>query len=132
MNPKLQFLMQQFERAISKLDEVLRAEYSEITRDSAIQRFEFTFELCWKALKAYAEDMGSAEIYYPKEALKSAFQLKLLDDEQGFLRMLKNRNLTSHTYNESVANGIHQSLPQDLVLMRETLSRLKAKLGLQP
>jgi len=41
-----------FKKAYLELNEITNInEKSEITRDAAIQRFEFTFELCWKTLR---------------------------------------------------------------------------------
>ncbi|MEB3222998.1 MAG: nucleotidyltransferase substrate binding protein [Candidatus Sericytochromatia bacterium] len=41
-----------FENALMRLSEVLaRDPADDIVRDAAIQRFEFTFEACWKAIK---------------------------------------------------------------------------------
>jgi hypothetical protein len=41
--------------AIARLEEALALPKDAIVRDSAIQRFEISFELCWKFLKAYLE-----------------------------------------------------------------------------
>ena len=38
-------------RAVSAFQEILDEDLSPIVRDATIQRFEFTFEACWKALK---------------------------------------------------------------------------------
>jgi predicted nucleotidyltransferase len=45
-----------FERATSRLEEALVLPKDDIVRDSAIKRFEISFELCWKFLKAYLEE----------------------------------------------------------------------------
>ena len=39
------------EKAIERLRDILNQERNEYVRDGVVQRFEFTFELCWKALK---------------------------------------------------------------------------------
>jgi len=39
--------LDEFERAIQRLDEALSQPKDEFIRDSVIQRFEFTFELSW-------------------------------------------------------------------------------------
>src|SRR5690554_5023052 len=45
--------IKQFGHALTRLEEALTrsAEYDDIVIDATIQRFEFTIELCWKALK---------------------------------------------------------------------------------
>jgi hypothetical protein len=49
-----------FERAVARLDEALALPKDPIVRDAAIQRFEISFELCWKFLKAYLEEEHNA------------------------------------------------------------------------
>ena len=49
-----------FDRAVIRLAEVLALPKSDIVRDSAIQRFQISFELCWKYLKAYLEEEHNA------------------------------------------------------------------------
>ncbi len=87
----------------------LAAAKTEWTRDSAIQRFEFTFELAWKATASVARDQGLAP-NSPREAFKAAFSLGWVDDEPLWLRMLDDRNRTTHTYNEAVAEEIYARL----------------------
>jgi hypothetical protein len=48
---KLDALKNQYQKAVKRLDEILKEEKSDIVRDSAIKRFEFTFDLSWKLLK---------------------------------------------------------------------------------
>ena len=44
--------------ALDRLDDALAQPKTEWTRDSAIRRFEFTFELAWKAVATVAEAQG--------------------------------------------------------------------------
>ena len=74
--------------------------------DATIQRFEFTFELTWKFLKDYFLERGM-DLNFPKEIFQQAFAVKLIDYEEKWLAMLNDRNLTSHTYNEKLANEIY-------------------------
>ena len=48
----------------------------------------------------------------PRLAMAAAFQLGLIQDEATWLRMIKDRNLTSHVYNEKTANAIHDRVVQ--------------------
>jgi nucleotidyltransferase substrate binding protein (TIGR01987 family) len=61
--------------------------------DSAIQRFEFTFELAWKKVKTFCNDQ-TIEVYSPREVIKTAFQIGLIDESLMWLEMLKLRMST--------------------------------------
>jgi hypothetical protein len=64
--------------------------------DGTIQRFELTFELFWKTVRRLLARQG-VEANSPKAVLQQAYRLRWLDDEQAWLALLKDRNLTSHT-----------------------------------
>ena len=51
-------LIQSLGSAILRLSEALRQPEDEFIRDAAIQRFEFCFELLWKAIQALARLEG--------------------------------------------------------------------------
>ena len=69
-----------------------------------IQRFEFTFELAWKLMKSYAEYQGTdKEIMGSRDAIRWAFENKLIADSNIWMEMVKRRNDTSHAYDEDTA-----------------------------
>ncbi|MBI2267768.1 MAG: nucleotidyltransferase substrate binding protein [Armatimonadetes bacterium] len=100
--------IEQFGQALSRLKEIqgMDLEQKAVLRDATIQRFEFVFELCWKCLKRCLFVEG-IESYTPKETLRRAYQSHWLEDEQLWLDMLDDRNLTSHIYNEETAAEIY-------------------------
>lgn len=56
-----------FKKAYNRLTEGLNLEpQNSIIIDGVIQRFEFTFELSWKLLKAYLEYQGYAGANSPR------------------------------------------------------------------
>jgi Nucleotidyltransferase substrate binding protein like len=55
--------------AAARLEEVAALPQTDIVRDAAIQRFEFTFELVWKTLQLYLEHEG-LESGGPRAVLK--------------------------------------------------------------
>ena len=65
MSEKLHNQLRLLETAISRLEKALAQPMDEFIRDSAIQRFEFTFELLWKSVKTYAEEAG-VEVFSPE------------------------------------------------------------------
>jgi len=120
------FSQEDFKKAIIKLEEVLIIEKTEIVRDSAIVRFEFCFDLAWKTIKNYAKDQGM-ECYSPKECLKSAYQLKLIDDQDGWIKMANDRNLIAHLYKEAQAEKLYSSLLEYLELFKKLANSLAEK-----
>lgn len=81
---------------------------SRLEKQGLIQSFEFTHELGWKVLKDYLEQQGIGDLIGSKDATRSAFQNGLVEDGQAWMDMIKARNLTSHTYNQDVAEAIEQ------------------------
>jgi len=112
MKDKTENLKKQLKKAFAKLDESLNLPKTEIVRDSAIQRFEFTFELLWKTFKAMLEEKGAKELYFPRDVIKEAFRAKLIEENEEWLDMLESRNQTSHLYKEAMAEKIYNQLPK--------------------
>lgn len=81
---------------------------SQLEKQGLIQSFEFTHELGWKVLKDYLEDQGFSDLVGSKDATRTAFQNGLVQDGQAWMDMIKSRNLSSHTYNQDVADAIEQ------------------------
>lgn len=76
---------------------------TELERAGIIQFFEMTFELAWKVLKDYLESEGYM-VKSPRETVKQAFQIGLIDNGHIWIDALSNRNLTTHTYDEELAS----------------------------
>src|SRR3990167_9936252 len=99
----------QFERALAQLKKAIDQPKSEYIRDAVIQRFEFTYEFAWKALKAYLKRQ-EIQVLSPKETLKAAYQQGLIEDANAWSELHLKRNLTSHTYDETLAEAIYEYL----------------------
>ena len=67
------FITKDFKKTIQNLKEVMNLEKTDVTRDSAIKRFEICFDLAWKAIKIYVKEQG-IECYSPRACVKTAFQ----------------------------------------------------------
>ncbi len=99
----------------SRLAEAVAQPESELIRDATIQCFEFTFELVWKTVKLYLERQGH-ECGGPRPTLKKAFAENLIptpEEADHWLQMLEERNLTTHAYDEALANQIYQHIVRD-------------------
>ncbi len=102
-------LLESLRAAVERLGEALAAPETDLHRDAAIQRFEFTFEIAWKTvqktLRAHNIDRNS-----PKDCIKAAWSQGWIHDEEEWVTMMKDRNLTSHTYKEELAREVYSRL----------------------
>ena len=92
--------------AIERLNEAIEDSNNyklETLKDSVIQRFEFSLELSWKALKNYLNSQGILEATTPKQTIKEAFGIGILENGQVWLDMLNDRN-------QSDANEIYENI----------------------
>lgn len=86
---------------------------SKLEEQGLIQAFEYTHELAWNTLKDFLEDRGALDLYGSKDATRSAFKLGLIEDGETWMDMIRSRNLTSHTYDESTAAAIVAAIIQN-------------------
>ncbi|WP_395476677.1 HI0074 family nucleotidyltransferase substrate-binding subunit [Rickettsia endosymbiont of Pantilius tunicatus] len=108
---KVNIKLEKFRKALIKLEAIYLKEVKEDEAyvDATIQRFEFTFEFAWKFLKEYFAQMGIV-LNYPKEVIKEAYAVGIINDEALWVHMLLDRNMTSHTYNEKLADEIYNRI----------------------
>ena len=110
---KFQTKFNNFKNALATLEEAV-SDFDKTAllsvRDGVIQRFEFTAELAWKTVREYLIDEGIAEINTPKSVMKAAFAANLVDDGDGWIGILNDRNATSHIYNEDEADKIFERI----------------------
>jgi len=95
-----------FERAYGQFVTIIEIggpdKLTDIEKMALIQAFEFTFELAWKTLKDYLENIEGYDVTGPRIVLRQAFQSELIREGEVWLEALKVRNETAHTYNEVV------------------------------
>lgn len=82
-----------------------KEDLSELEQAGIIQFFEMTFELAWKVLKDYLEAEGYL-VKSPRETIKQAFQIGLINEGHIWMEALAVRNLTTHTYDENLVNKL--------------------------
>lgn len=79
---------------------------SDLEKQGLIQAFEFTHELAWNVMKDYFAYQGNPAITGSRDAAREAFQKGLIEDGEGWMEMIRSRNLTSHTYQQKIADEI--------------------------
>jgi len=121
---------EQAQRALTSLEELV-SKYSEkkddvILRDALIQRFEYSTEAFWKYLKAYLQTEHNLSANSPREVIRTGLFAKLYSEEisQELLQMLDDRNLTSHTYVEELAESIAHRIPEYSKNMNAVMTQL--------
>jgi len=102
-----------FKKVFFLLENSLKIKNPSITEKAGIiQFFEIAFELSWKLMKDYLEFEGY-NVKSPREAIKTAFSIELIDNGSIWLEALGDRNLTVHTYNESDADDIYEKIKEE-------------------
>lgn len=105
--------LEQLGNALKRLGEALQKplDSDNMNRDATIQRFEFTIELFWKTLKKllFIEKITANS---PRDVLQKAYAINWIYDENLWLRMMDDRNLTSHAYKEENAERIYQHIKE--------------------
>jgi nucleotidyltransferase substrate binding protein (TIGR01987 family) len=109
--PRWEQKLNSYRKALSRLAEVVNVskvrQLNDFEADGLIQRFEFTFELAWKLMKSYADYQGTdKEIMGSRDAIRWAFENRLISDSDVWMEMIKRRNDTSHTYDEDTAADV--------------------------
>jgi len=117
-------ILASFEKSLERLEDILKAERTVANRDSAIKRFEFTVELAWKSLQLFLREQKIV-CRSPKECLKEAYKFGLVADDMGWLKIMDDRNLTVHTYDEKIAEEVYGRLAGYIRLFEELKKKLK-------
>lgn len=125
--PKISRKFLNLSKALKRLNEAVKVpRRNKLAVDGTIQRFEFAFELFWKTLKVLLEAEG-LDAQTPRESLQRSFQAGWIFDETLWLQMLKDRNETSHLYDESLAKRIHKRIKTYAIEMESVFDRLKSR-----
>lgn len=118
-------------KVLSLLEEAVRRHaentMNELEEQGMIKRFEFTYELAWNVLRDYFEYQINAGISGPRDAFREAFHKNLIDDGDGWMEMIRSRNLSSHTYSEDIAKGLIDKIVNSYIHLFTALrERIKA------
>jgi len=96
-----------YQKALVQLTKFIdKGDLNELEEQGLIQAFEYTHELAWNLLHDYLRDQGTQNINSSKDTVRAAFQVGLIEDGETWMDMIKDRNRTSHTYNEVTAEAI--------------------------
>jgi nucleotidyltransferase substrate binding protein (TIGR01987 family) len=119
----------ELKRALARLEEALALPKNDIVRDSVIQRFEFTVELSWKALQKYLQMEGVllASIS-PKNLFREGAKIGLIGEPEMWIQFIDDRNLSSHTYREKLAEQVYASASRLPNYVTDLIQKLESEI----
>lgn len=99
-----------YSKAILELESAIQLSkvrpLSKLEKQGLIQCFEYTYELAWNTIKDFLKDQGEIEIFGAKDTFQEAFRLGIITSGELWMQMIKSRNMTSHVYDEKIADEI--------------------------
>ena len=111
--------------AQAALSEAIVAAETQLEKDGAIQRFEYTYELLWKTLRRVLAHKGKI-CNSPRNVFRESAAEGLLEDPVFWFSVMEKRNLTTHTYNLVVAEEIFQALPEINEAIAKVIKNIEA------
>lgn len=116
-----------FKKAFAQLEYIVqKPSLNDIEEQGLIKAFEYTYELGWKVLQDLLKDRGYVDINGPRPVLQQSFQDGYITNGRAWMEMLKNRNLTTHTYDELTARDVVYEIRNTYyVLFLELRNRLE-------
>ena len=100
-----------YKKALSQFEKfIAKGKLNELEEQGLIQAFEYTHELAWNVLRDYLREQGNFAIHGSRDATREAFKLDLIQDGDSWMDMIKDRNRTSHTYNQATADLIAENI----------------------
>ncbi len=119
-----------FQKALSQLSKFFeKKQLNELEVQGLIKSFEYTYELAWNTIRDFYEYQGETNIQGSKDAFRLAFKRGLIVHGEVWMDMLSDRNLTTHTYNESTAKQVIEAITRnyypEFIALRETLENYR-------
>lgn len=121
---KLQLQLEQLSKAVITLSEALEMEPTQINKDGTIQRFEYTFELCWKIMQSSVKSSGILEVNSPRESIRIAAQSGLIENVETWFDFLDARNQASHVYDQMTADSVYETIKKFLPEVEKLVQKL--------
>jgi nucleotidyltransferase substrate binding protein (TIGR01987 family) len=119
---RLQERIEDYQRATRQLSKASARPLDEFMRDAVIQRLKVAYELAWKMLKLRLEQEGVAA-GTPRQVLQAALQAGFISDGNTWIELQANRNLTTHTYDEALAQRVYEFVQREGLALFEQLAR---------
>ena len=119
-----QLLKADLKNILDRWGHVLTLPVDDVVRDSAILRFELTFEVAWKLVQLVAREQGF-EVNSPRQAFQQAFVMGWITDEEVWADIIQARNTAVHLYRQEYAEALYQELNRYYQAFRELYQALE-------
>jgi nucleotidyltransferase substrate binding protein (TIGR01987 family) len=124
MDAKIGAQLNDLESALNRLQDIFKFPPTQEYKDATIQRFEFCFELSWKLMQSIARSQNKGTPYI-KASFREAAHLGLIDDPELWFEFHDARNLSSHVYNEAMANQVYEKAKEFLPEAKKMLEKAR-------
>ncbi len=129
---KLVYRMTAFSKAVDSLETALLLPISDdrCEIDATIYRFSLSYELAWRTLRSFLLEVYGIAIDSPKEALREAFQQRLIDDEQVWISMMEDTNKVMESFDPKISDYLYEVIKSNYFpVLKKTMLTLKEKFG---
>jgi nucleotidyltransferase substrate binding protein (TIGR01987 family) len=117
--------LEKLKRAINQLQTGNQQDSgSDLERDGMIQRFEYTFELAWKAGKRFLNFQG-INANSPRQVIRELGRIGVIDQVEVWIDFLAKRNIASHCYGQELTDEVHLIIPNFLIEVKKLLEKFE-------
>jgi len=109
MNERFERIFNDFENSVKNLTSAVEKAKDDLEIDGAIKRFEMCYELSWKVIKLYLENLGII-CKNPRDCFKQAKINDLINDEIIWMEMIDTRNRLVHEYSSTFSREIFNEI----------------------
>jgi len=123
------------QKALSTLDKAIKRYESDPTdediRDTVIQRFEYSWKLCWKMIELQLkQDMptrASADKLSYQNTLREVAERGIVANVEDWMAYRAMRNITSHGYDEETARKVYKAALEFSIDAADVLKELEKR-----
>jgi nucleotidyltransferase substrate binding protein (TIGR01987 family) len=102
-----------------------------VIRDAVIQRFEYSYELCWRMLKRILERESpvpaSIDGLSYRDLMREGGERGIVANVEDWLVFRSQRNISSHTYDEAKARSVYRTALEFLPAAQALLLQLQER-----
>lgn len=125
MNERIERIFDDFKKAVDNLEYAVNNTVDDLDVDGVIKRFELCYELSWKVIRLYLENLGII-CKNPRDCFKHAKLNELIEDDIIWMEMIDMRNRLVHEYSLDYSKKMFNDIK---LKFTEQFKKLKDKIG---